>query len=306
MKNEFVLCHYSEIALKGGNRNFFERQLIENIKTQLEAFCPSSFEYVKKMSGGILIKLNENGIENHALVHDALMHTPGIANFSFATNVEQNIETLKNFCWDLIKNQEFETFRVTTQRSNKNFPMTSEEINREVGGYIYEKFRKSTKGGPASGWKNVLVHDVSRDTMTDVITHVDFYEVRMDEKITANIPLVFIGDAPAVSDLGGTLVKAMQGLEVRALPTDLPHQIEVNISQIRTFDDNILVGDIKLPKGVEILENQETSVAAVAPPRSEAEMETLSGQVEEKVEEVAVETEEKVKERSEEKTEATE
>ncbi|KKT17065.1 MAG: ribosomal 5S rRNA E-loop binding protein Ctc/L25/TL5, large subunit ribosomal protein L25, partial [Parcubacteria group bacterium GW2011_GWC1_43_61] len=138
------------------------------------------------------------------------------------------------------------------------------------------------------------------------ITHVDFYEVRMDEKITANIPLVFIGDAPAVSDLGGTLVKAMQGLEVRALPTDLPHQIEVNISQIRTFDDNILVGDIKLPKGVEILENQETSVAAVAPPRSEAEMETLSGQVEEKVEEVAVETEEKVKERSEEKTEATE
>ena len=154
--------------------------------------------------------------------------------------------------------------------------------------------------------KNVLVHDVSRDTMTDAITHVDFYEVRMDEKITANIPLVFIGDAPAVSDLGGTLVKAMQGLEVRALPTDLPHQIEVNISQIRTFDDNILVGDIKLPKGVEILENQETSVAAVAPPRSEAEMETLSGQVEEKVEEVAVETEEKVKERSEEKTEATE
>ena len=151
-----------------------------------------------------------------------------------------------------------------------------------------------------------MVHDVSRDTMTDVITHVDFYEVRMDEKITANIPLVFIGDAPAVSDLGGTLVKAMQGLEVRALPTDLPHQIEVNISQIRTFDDNILVGDIKLPKGVEILENQETSVAAVAPPRSEAEMETLSGQVEEKVEEVAVETEEKVKERSEEKTEATE
>ena len=154
--------------------------------------------------------------------------------------------------------------------------------------------------------KNVLVHDVSRDTMTDAITHVDFYEVRMDEKITANIPLVFIGDAPAVSDLGGTLVKAMQGLEVRALPTDLPHQIEVNISQIRTFDDNILVGDIKLPKGVEILENQETSVAAVAPPRSEAEMETLSGQVEEKVEEVAVETEEKVKERLEEKTEATE
>lgn len=154
--------------------------------------------------------------------------------------------------------------------------------------------------------KNVLIHDVSRDTMTDEITHADFYEVRMDEKITANIPLIFIGDAPAVSDLGGTLVKSLQELEVRALPADLPHQIEIDISQIRTFDDNILVGDIKLPEGVEVLENKETSVAAVVPPRSEAEMEALSGQVEEKVEEVAVETEEKVKERSEEKTEATE
>ncbi|KKQ53171.1 MAG: putative tRNA sulfurtransferase [Parcubacteria group bacterium GW2011_GWD2_38_11] len=139
MLRDHILCHYGEIALKGGNRNFFERQLIENIKTQLEAFCPSSFEYIKKMSGGILIKLNEKGTGENKEIRDALMHTPGIANFSFATSVEQNIETLKTSCWDLIKNQEFKTFRVTTQRSNKNFPMTSEEINREVGGYIYDK-----------------------------------------------------------------------------------------------------------------------------------------------------------------------
>jgi len=164
----------------------------------------------------------------------------------------------------------------------------------------------SAKGGPASGWKNVLVHDISRDPVTDNITHVDFYEVNMDEKITTKVPLVFTGDALAVSDLGGILVKAMQELEIRALPADLPHQVDIDISQLRTFDDNILVKDIKLPKGVEVLENEETSVAAVVPPRSEAEIEALSGQVEEKVEEVAVETEEKVKERSEEKTEAAE
>lgn len=145
--------------------------------------------------------------------------------------------------------------------------------------------------------KNVLIHDISYDPVTEEMNHVDFYEVKMDEKITTKVLLVFTGDAPAVVDLGGVLIKAMQELEVRALPADLPHQIEIDISQLRTFDDNILVKDIKLPKNVEVLENLETSVAVVAPPRSEAELETLKGEVEEKVEEVKVEAEEKTKER---------
>lgn len=145
--------------------------------------------------------------------------------------------------------------------------------------------------------KNVLVHDISRDPITEEINHVDFYEVKMDEKITTKVPLIFIGDAPAVIDLDGVLVKAMQELEVRALPSNLPHQIEIDISQLKTFDDNILVKDIKLPKNVEILENLETSVAVVTPPRSEAEIEALKGEVEEKIGEVKVEAEEKAKER---------
>lgn len=144
-------------------------------------------------------------------------------------------------------------------------------------------------------FKNVLVHDISRDPITEEINHVDFYEVKMDEKITTKVPLIFIGDAPAVIDLDGVLVKAMQELEVRALPSNLPHQIEIDISQLKTFDDNILVKDIKLPKNIEILENLETSVAVVTPPRSEAEIEALKGEVEEKVGEVKVEAEEKAK-----------
>ncbi|NTW26947.1 MAG: tRNA 4-thiouridine(8) synthase ThiI [Candidatus Moranbacteria bacterium] len=146
MNYEFVLCHYGEIALKGGNRNFFEAQLITNIQNQLNAFCEGSFDYVKRMSGGILIKLSAKGIENETLIHGALMHTFGIANFSFATSVTQDIEALKTACWEIVKHTiyppaggDFKTFRVTTQRSNKNFPMTSEEINREVGGYIFDK-----------------------------------------------------------------------------------------------------------------------------------------------------------------------
>ena len=140
MIQDHILVHYGEIALKGKNRSYFEGHLIKNIESQLEAFCPKSFEYVKKMSGGILIKLNDHGIKNSALIEDALQHTFGIVNFSFAASVEQDIEVLKTTCWELIQQEKFETFRVKTQRSNKLFPMTSEEINREVGGYIFDKF----------------------------------------------------------------------------------------------------------------------------------------------------------------------
>ena len=153
---------------------------------------------------------------------------------------------------------------------------------------------------PMSGWKNVLIHDSSRDPVTDEIKHVDFYEVKMNEKIAAKIPLVFIGSAPAILDLGGILVKAMQEIEIRALPADLPHEVEIDISALKTFDDNILIKDIKVPKNVEILDNISASVASVMPPRSEAEIEELSGEIKEKIEEVTVETEEKVKERQKE------
>ncbi len=142
MIQDHIICHYGEIALKGGNRAFFEKQLIQNIKDQLNTFSEGSFEWVKKMSGGIMIKLTEKGVAQHEQVHNALMHTFGIANFSFATSVPQDIETLKTFCAEMMEQENFESFRVTTQRSNKKFPLTSEEINREVGGYIFDKFKE--------------------------------------------------------------------------------------------------------------------------------------------------------------------
>lgn len=145
MNFNFILIHYGEIALKGKNRNYFESVLIQNIKDQLNSFSPKSFEYVKKMSGGILVKLNEKGVKEKNLVQDALGHTFGIVNFSFAISVEQDIETIKNSCWDMISKETFDSFRIRVQRSNKNFPGTSEGLNREIGEFIYEKFEGKKK-----------------------------------------------------------------------------------------------------------------------------------------------------------------
>ncbi len=148
--------------------------------------------------------------------------------------------------------------------------------------------------------RNVLIYDVVRDPITSATVHVDFYQVNMDEKIIKKIPLAFAGKSAAVDDLGGVLVKAMQELEVRALPADLPHEMTVDISKIATFEDNILVKDLMAPPGVEVLENPETPVASVVPPRSDEELAALTEEVAEKVEEVKVEVEETVAERAKE------
>jgi len=142
MQPDHILIRYGEISLKGKNRNYFEAQLIKNVKSQLNLFSPSSFEFVKKISGAILVKLNKNGLADIKQVENAILHTFGIVNYAFATSLEQDIEKIKNFCWDLIKDKDFQTFRVTCQRSNKEFPKTSEEIQREIGGFLFEKFEK--------------------------------------------------------------------------------------------------------------------------------------------------------------------
>lgn len=145
MTFDHILIHYGEIALKGKNRHYFESQLIQNIKDQLEAFAPGCFESVTKISGSILVRLSDAGIKEIEKVTDALMHTFGIVNFSFATSVEQDIETMKETCWELLKDKSFESFRITTQRSNKQFEMSSMEVDRAVGEHVFEKFERQRK-----------------------------------------------------------------------------------------------------------------------------------------------------------------
>jgi len=139
-----IICHYAEIGIKGGNRNYFERILAKNIKEKLDKECPRGFRSVKRISGRILIKFtNKKDIKNSRDTYSMLLTTIfGIANFSFAVESKQDIKILKKDCWSLIKDKKFKTFRVTAQRSQKDFPMTSEEINKEVGAYIVKKSGK--------------------------------------------------------------------------------------------------------------------------------------------------------------------
>ena len=135
----------------------------------------------------------------------------------------------------------------------------------------------------------VLIHDVQIDPVTKKIIHVDFWKVRMTEKIEAEIVLKFVGEAEAVKGLGGVLVKNLDSLKVKCLPQDLVHEIEVDISPLKTFDDMIHIKDLKIPPEIEVLENPEEIVAVVTPPRSEEELKEIETKPEEKIEEIQVE-----------------
>ena len=121
----------------------------------------------------------------------------------------------------------------------------------------------------------VLVHDVAIHPTRNELTHVDFYAVNLKEKLTTEVPLNFIGTAPAVDVDGGIFVVVKDELEIECLPDILPQSIDVDISGLVTFDDSIRVKDIVLPTGVTATAEPDEVVAAITEPISEAELDAL-------------------------------
>lgn len=117
----------------------------------------------------------------------------------------------------------------------------------------------------------VLIYDVSRHSVTDDVLSVDFYQVRMDEEVVVEVPLVLVGESPAVKDLNGVLVQVMKEIEVEALPNKVPKEIEVDLSKITKLDSGIAVKDLKVPEGVEILADGEAVIVMVKEQMTEEE-----------------------------------
>ncbi len=146
-----------------------------------------------------------------------------------------------------------------------------------------------------------LAREIQRDIIRHNILHVDFYQVIMTEKITAEIPLVLSGEAPALED-GGILVHGLNTVEVQCLPADLPSAIEVDLSSLAEFNDLVAVADLQVPASVTILSDPESVIARIEAPRMvEEEEEVLEEEIE-----VSAEPELVGKEEAEEETEDAE
>lgn len=137
---------------------------------------------------------------------------------------------------------------------------------------IYKQAGESTlvdlKVGSGAAVK-VLIQDVAKHYITLKPIHADFYQVSMAEKLTADIPVKFIGESPAVKELGGILVKNLQEFKVECLPQDLVHEIEIDLSALKGFGDTITVSTISVPSGITILNRAEEVIVLVQAPRVE-------------------------------------
>ena len=141
----------------------------------------------------------------------------------------------------------------------------------------------------------VLVNNIQKNPLTLALSHIDFYQPAATKEIKVKVPLIFEGEAGAVKDFGGTLVKNIQEIQVQALPQNLPHEIKVNLKTLDELEKSILVKDLVIPAGVKILKNPEEIIVQVMPP--EEIEEELAKPVEEKIDQVGtVEKEKKEKE----------
>jgi len=137
--------------------------------------------------------------------------------------------------------------------------------------------------------KDSLIHDVDVHPVSGKPLHVDFYVIEKGKKVTVDVPLEFIGVAPIEKSGEGIVVKVIHELEIEAMPKDLPHEIEVDLSGILDLESQILVKDLKLPEGVETtLEPDEVVVSATEakeieePEPEDSEIDMDSIEVEEK------------------------
>ncbi len=130
----------------------------------------------------------------------------------------------------------------------------------------------------------VFMRTVQRNPITDEFLHIDFYQVSLKEKIRIEVPLVIVGEAPAVSDYQGILLQSVNVVTMEGLPGDLPPLLEVDVSGLEEIDDAVHLKDLEVSPDVTVLAEPELVVAKVAAPRL---IEEVEEEVEEELEEGA-------------------
>jgi large subunit ribosomal protein L25 len=121
-----------------------------------------------------------------------------------------------------------------------------------------------------------LAREIQRDIIRHHIVHVDFYQVVMTEKITAEVPIVLTGEAPAVEEKGGVLVHGLNTVEVQCLPGDLPSSFRVDLSSLADFNTLVAVADLQVPPSITILSDPDSVIVRIEAPRMIEEVEEVA------------------------------
>ena len=137
-----------------------------------------------------------------------------------------------------------------------------EKIYKEGGESTIINLKYQTEKGNAKEFP-VLIREIQKDPLSGKFIHVDFYQLPMEKEVEVTVPLEFVGKAPAEQELGGVLIKNIREVEIRTLPKNLITSIKVDVSNLKTFEDEIKIKDLVVPEGVKILANSDEIVALV-------------------------------------------
>ena len=131
----FVVVHYEEIGTKGKNRSMFEKKLVDNLRSSLSK---DVYDNIKRVYGRILIELKKFDEEK---VREKLKKVAGIANFSFASKTELDIEDIKAKLLEIAEKNKDKSFRISSKRGYKEFPHSSQKLNEVLGAYLIDKLK---------------------------------------------------------------------------------------------------------------------------------------------------------------------
>lgn len=216
------------------------------------------------------------------------------------------------------------TYSITVQ-SRKDERAKVLRSNKQVPGVIYgSKFKNTTITCNTkelrslfneAGYSNLIdviiegsdkatksiIQDVDFHPLSDEITHIDFYAIDMNKPITTTIPVRFTGESEAIKTLGGMFITNKDEIEIKCLPGDLLPFVEISIETLEELNDRLRVKDLKVPSTIEILDDEERTLAHIEEPRVQTTEETTEaaegeGEGEEKSAEEGKEGEEEGKE----------
>ena len=123
-----------------------------------------------------------------------------------------------------------------------------------------------------------LIRELQRDPIRRSVIHVDFQELVAGEKIVVSVPLRFIGTADGVKNSGGILEEVIHVIHVRVDPSNIPDHVDVDVTPL-TIGHGYHVSDLKLPEGVEVMDEPDQTVAIVSAPKAEEVVAPVEGAV---------------------------
>jgi large subunit ribosomal protein L25 len=124
--------------------------------------------------------------------------------------------------------------------------------------------------GESSLSHRAMLKEIQLDPVKQTILHVDLYEISLDKKIEVEVPIILTGTAKGVSD-GGILQQVSRTVEISCLPDNIPDAFELEVTGL-DIGDSLHVSDLKIPEGIEVLEEEELTIATVVPPTKAEEI----------------------------------